>query len=130
MTIGLTVIYVGMLYFGALIAPGVGYPGRLISQIPLNLLDWAHAPGYGLLAWLLIQGLRNRQWPITLATATGAAASLIFGLWTEIWQASVPGRTPSTDDLMIDAMGIGVAAMWALLGQKPWRTSSPQFESS
>ncbi len=115
MSIGLTAIYAGMLYAGAMIAPGAGLSGRLLCQIPLNLLDWAHAPGYGILAWLLIQGLRQRAWPFFYAVPTGAAAALIFGLWTEVWQAAVPGRTPSTDDLTIDAMGIGAAALLSLL---------------
>lgn len=98
--------YMGILSLGALIVPGVGLPGRLMVRVPSAALDWAHAPAYGVLTWLFVQGLRRRSWPIFFAIPVGTGASLVFGLWTEVWQGSVPGRFSSVDDLAIDTVGI------------------------
>jgi len=111
MLTGLVLGYMGLLYFGAIIAPGVGVSGRLMVQMSPVLLDWTHAPGYGLLAWLLTRGLQRRDWPFMYALGAGSAAAFVFGMWTEILQGSVPGRYPSTGDVTIDAVGIIVAAM-------------------
>lgn len=117
MELGLALGYMSLLYFGAMIAPGVGMSGLLMVQMPATLLDWAHAPGYGLLALLLTRGLQRRNWPSTYALAVAAAASFVFGMWTEVFQGSVPGRQPSIDDLMIDGMGIGLAVVVMVLSR-------------
>ncbi len=39
--IGILLGYMGLLYFGAIIAPGVGLSGHLLVQLPAWLLDWA-----------------------------------------------------------------------------------------
>lgn len=83
-------------------------------QLPVRLLDWAHALGYGLLTVLLTRGLQRRAWPVAYALPVAAAAAFVFGLWTEVFQGSVPGRQPSVDDLVVDAVGIGLAAMMML----------------
>ncbi|HEY6084229.1 MAG TPA: VanZ family protein [Nitrospira sp.] len=111
MLIGLVLGYMGLLYFGAMIAPGVGVSGRLMVQMSPVFLDWTHAPGYGVLAWLLTRGLQRRDWPFVYALSAGCAAAFVFGMWTEIFQGSVPGRYPSTSDLTIDAVGVTVAAI-------------------
>ncbi|MBA5866923.1 MAG: hypothetical protein GDA67_09560 [Nitrospira sp. CR1.3] len=110
MGFGFALCYMGLLYFGAMIAPGVGLSGHLMVQMPSTLLEWSHAPGYGLLAWLLTCGLRRRSWPFAYALPVASAAALVFGLWTEIFQGTVPGRNTSTDDLVTDAIGIGLVA--------------------
>lgn len=106
--------YMGLLYFGAMITPGVGLSGHLMVQLPVRLLDWAHAFGYGFLAVLLTRGLQRRAWPLAYALPVAAAAAFVFGLWTEVFQGSVPGRHSSVDDLVMDAVGIGLAAMLML----------------
>lgn len=111
LSFGMLFGYLGMLYVGALVVPGVGFTGRLMIQVPSTLLDWAHAPAYGVLAWLVVQGLRRRNWPSLFAIPAGSGASLVFGLWTEVWQGSVPGRFSSMDDLAIDTVGILCAAL-------------------
>jgi len=110
MGFGLALCYMGLLYFGAMIAPGVGLSGYLMVQMPSTLLEWSHAPGYGLLAWVLTCGLQRRNWPFASALPVASAAALVFGLWTEIFQGTVPGRNASTDDLVTDAIGIGLVA--------------------
>jgi hypothetical protein len=100
----------GLLYFGAVIVPGIGLFGHLLVQVPGNILDWAHAPGYGILAVLLARGLLRRAWPLACALPVAAAAAFVFGLWTEVFQGSVEGRESSVDDLVVDAIGIGLAA--------------------
>lgn len=115
MGLGVIVLgYIGLLYFGAVIVPGVGLAGHLMVQVPGNLLDLAHAPGYGILAVLIALGLQRRAWPPAYALPVAAAAALVFGLWTEVFQGSVQGRGASADDLVTDAIGIGVASILML----------------
>ncbi|MEI8015496.1 MAG: VanZ family protein [Nitrospira sp.] len=114
MALGIVLGYMGLLYFGAVIVPGSGLSGQLLAQVPGNFLDWAHAPGYGILALLLVRGLERRAWPLAYALPVAAAAALVFGLWTEVFQGSIPGRESNVDDLVIDAIGIGIAATMML----------------
>lgn len=106
--------YIGLLYFGATIVPGVGLSGHLMVLVPVSLLEWAHAPGYGILAVLLTLGLQRRAWPLAYALPVAAAAALVFGLWTEVFQGSVQGRGASVNDLVTDAVGIGIATILML----------------
>ena len=116
MGFGIAVVgYIGLLYFGATIVPGVGLSGYLIGLVPWILFDWAHAPGYGILALLLTRGLQRRAWPLAYALPVAAAAAFVFGLWTEVFQGSVQGRQTTADDLVTDAIGIGLAAMILML---------------
>ncbi len=115
MGFGIAVLsYIGLLYFGAIIVPGVGLSGYLIGLVPWTLFDWAHAPGYGILALLLTRGLQRRAWPLAYALPVASAAAFVFGLWTEVFQGSVQGRQTTGDDLVTDAIGIGLAAMMIL----------------
>ena len=115
MGFGIVVLgYIGVLYFGAIIVPGVGLSGYLIGLVPWSLLDWADAPGYGILALLLTRGLQRRAWPLAYALPVAAAGALVCGLWTEVFQGSVQGRGASVDDLVTDAVGIGVATAMML----------------
>jgi VanZ family protein len=111
LALGIVLGYMGLLYFGAVTVPGVGFSGQLLAQVPGNFLDWAHAPGYGILALLLTRGLERRAWPLAYALPVAAAAALVFGLWTEVFQGSVQGRGASVDDLVMDAIGICLATM-------------------
>jgi hypothetical protein len=115
-TVGLGIIlgYMGLLYFGAIIAPNVGLAGHLLVQVPASLLEGAHAPGYGILAIMLTRGLQSRAWPRAYALPVAAAAAFVFGLWTEVFQGSVQGREVSVDDLVTDAIGIGLAMILML----------------
>ncbi|MBI3807698.1 MAG: VanZ family protein [Nitrospirae bacterium] len=132
MGLGVIVLgYIWLLYFGAIIVPGVGLAGHLMVLVPGSLLEWAHAPGYGILAVLLTLGLQRRAWPLAYALPVAAAAALVFGLWTEVFQGSVQGRGASVDDLVTDAVGIGLAAMMLTLSKtvrnripsRPWLCS-------
>ena len=115
MGFGIAVLgYIGLLYFGAVIVPGVGLSGYLIGLVPWTLFDWAHAPGYGILALLLTRGLQRRAWPLAYALPVAAAAAFVFGLWTEVFQGSVQGRQTTADDLVTDVVGIGIATTMML----------------
>lgn len=117
MGLGVLVLgYIGLLYFGAVIVPGVGLAGHVMVLVPSSLLEWAHAPGYGVLAMLLTIGLQRRAWPLAYAIPVAAVGALVFGLWTEVFQGSVQGRGPSIDDLVTDAIGIGLAAAMMFSG--------------
>ena len=108
---GLVLACMSLLCFGAVIAPGVGVSGYVMLQTPSVVLEWAHAPGYGLLAWLLIRCLQRRGWPLAYAVAVGCTAAMVFGLWTEVLQGMVPGRQTDAGDLMIDAIGIVISGI-------------------
>ena len=128
MGLGVLVLgYIGLLYFGAVIVPGVGLAGHVMVLVPSSLLEWAHAPGYGVLAVLLTIGLQRRAWPLAYAISVAAAGALVFGLWTEVFQGSVQGRGPSVDDLVTDAIGIGVAATMMLSATIRNRIASPYY---
>jgi hypothetical protein len=125
---GIVVVgYIGLLYFGAIIVPGVGLWGHLIGLVPGNLFDWAHAPGYGILALLLTRGLQRRARPLAYALPVAAAAAFVFGLWTEVFQGSIQGRESNVNELVVDAIGISLAAIMMLsvtvrnrIVSKPW----------
>ena len=114
MGLGIVLGYMSLLYFGAVIVPGVGFSGQLLLHVPGNFVDWAHAPGYGILAVFLARGLQRRAWPLAYALPVAAAAALVFGLWTEVFQGSVQGRESNADDLVVDAIGIGLAVIMML----------------
>jgi hypothetical protein len=122
--------YIGLLYFGAIIVPGVGLSGYLIGLVPWTLFDWAHAPGYGILALLLTRGLQRRAWPLAYALPVAAAAAFVFGLWTEVFQGSIQGRQTTADDLVTDAIGIGIAmTMMLAVTVRNRIVSSPGLDS-
>jgi hypothetical protein len=125
--LGIILGYMGLLYFGAIIAPNVGLAGHLMVQVPSSLLEWAHAPGYGILAIMLTRGLQRRAWPWTYALPVAAAAAFVFGLWTEVFQGSVQGREASVDDLVTDALGIGLAMILMLSETVRSRTAAIYF---
>lgn len=115
MGFGIVVLgYIGLLYFGAIIVPGDGVVGKLMSLVPSGLWDWVHAPAYGILAVLLILLLKRRGWPSSYAFPVAAAAALVFGLWTEVLQGSIHGRQSSVEDLVVDGIGIGIATLLML----------------
>jgi hypothetical protein len=124
LALGIALGYMGLLYFGAIIVPGIGLSGQLLLHVPGNFLDWAHAPGYGILALLLTCGLQRRAWPLAYALPVASAAALVFGLWTEVFQGSVQGRESNVDDLVVDAIGISLAAIMMLSATVPNRIIS------
>jgi hypothetical protein len=76
------------------------------------LLDLAHAPCFGLLAWIAWIGIRHRwhRWPCgpALLTWTGV---ILFGAAIEFAQG-LTGRTPSWQDLLANGLGSGAALIW------------------
>lgn len=95
-------------------SPGVGGLGWLLLSFPEPLLDYLHVPAYGLLAWLGVTGLLRRGWSLFPALTVASLSTLVFGLWTETLQVSVPGRGLELQDVILDGMGIVAADMVAL----------------
>lgn len=112
--LGYMVLLVGL----AVASPGIGITGTIISFVPNDWRDWAHAPAYGLLAWLIMQGFRLRSWPVHYAMISGILLTVVFGLWTEVAQGSTPGREASLHDVMKDAVGAMTAAILMLWRHK------------
>jgi hypothetical protein len=105
------IAYMGILSILAITSPGHGLLGSVLLILPTHVLDWLHAPAYGLLAWLGIIGFQRRGWPHPLAFAAGASFAMIFGVWTETLQLSVPGRGLEIKDVLTDGLGIAMAGM-------------------
>ena len=124
---GSILTYMVVLSVLATASPGVGTLGWLLLLFPGQLLDCLHAPAYGFLACLSITGLYRRHWPLPYALAAGSLFALLFGLWTETLQGSVPGRGPELKDLVVDGVGIVMAAAFVLWQSKyrgaTWITS-------
>jgi hypothetical protein len=120
--IGVVLGYMGLLVFGAVISPGVGFFGHIVAMLPQIITEWSHAPAYGLLTWLLSSTLQRRGWPLFSAVSVAVAGAFVFGIWTEIFQASVPGRTTDVYDLLVNGVGIGAAAMFILWRANPTLT--------
>ena len=108
------IAYIGILSILAIASPGHGLFGSILLILPTYVLDWLHAPAYGLLAWLGIIGLQRRGWPRLLAIAAGASFAFIFGVWTETLQLSVPGRGLEIKDMLTDGLGIAMASLMVL----------------
>ncbi|WHZ14580.1 MAG: hypothetical protein OJF52_001419 [Nitrospira sp.] len=126
----------------AVASPGIGFTGSLIFLVPESWRDWSHVPAYGLLTWLVMQGFRLRDLPITLAVVytpiallvmqgfrlrdlpvpyamfAGILWTVMFGLWTEVAQGSAPGRETSWHDVLNDTVGGLMVAMLMLWQQK------------
>jgi VanZ family protein len=119
MSLGSVLLYMGLLGFGAVISPGVGFFGRLLAMFPQPVTELSHAPAYGLLTWLLMSGLRGYGRPRRYALSVAMATASIFGILMEILQGFVPGRVVDSGDVLLNAVGIGMAALLIL-----WRDMS------
>lgn len=114
---GLVILSYMLLLVGlAVAAPGIGWGGSLIELVPGTWRDGAHAPAYGVFAWLVMWGLLRRGWPVIHATCIGILTTGVFGLWTEVAQGTAPGREASLDDVWNDLLG-GMIAAALMLGQ-------------
>ena len=110
-------IYMVLLAFGAMATPGVGIGGSLLAVLPQAVTEYSHAPAYALLTWLLVSGLRSRGWSKQMALRLGVMGAMMFGVWMEIMQGFVPGRTVDLQDVAFNAIGIGLAAL--MIGAAP-----------
>lgn len=106
--------YMVVLSVLATASPGIGILGWILLLLPGQLLDCLHAPAYGFLAWLSMTSLYRRRWPFLYALVAGSLFALLFGLWTETLQGSVPGRGSELKDLVVDGVGIVMAAAFVL----------------
>jgi hypothetical protein len=114
MSFTLVLFYIGLLGFGAMISPGIGFSGQMIVMVPPVVAEFSHAPAYGLLTWLLTSGLRGRGWPRGYACLVAAAGAMVFGIWMEVFQGFVPGRVVDIGDVMVNGVGIGMAVLLIL----------------
>ena len=104
-------MYMVLLAFGAMATPGVGIAGSMLAVFPQHVTEYSHAPAYALLTWLLASGLRNRGLSKQMALWLAIMGAMVFGVWMEILQGFVPGRTVDIHDVASNAIGIGLAAL-------------------
>jgi hypothetical protein len=97
------------LFAALLLAPGVG-----AGADPWRgaLLDLCHLPGFAL-ATLCLAALLPGRLPMRRRALLAFGGALAFGAATEIGQGWL-GRHPSLGDLLLDALGAGIAALWLL----------------
>lgn len=108
----------------AVIFWGSASPRETMASIP-GFQSWvaaAHVAAYAILALVMLSsalGTRTRWWPagMLLCTTVFSLATLYGGL-LELYQAGVPGRVPSWQDGLFNAVGaiVGVAAGYGGLG--------------
>jgi VanZ family protein len=108
MGLALILLYMVLLGFGTIVSPGVGFFGGIIAMFPQWVTESSHAPAYGILTWLLASGFHRRGWPRPYALFAAGASAMVFGLWMEIIQGSVPGRVVSLEDVIANGAGIGM----------------------
>jgi len=125
MGLALVLSYMVLLGFGTMISPGVGFFGGIITMLPQWVTESSHVPAYGILTWLLASGFHRRGWPHAYALFAAGASAMVFGLWMEIVQGSVPGRVVSLEDVIANGMGIGIVVVLILWKQMPVQSSTP-----
>lgn len=110
---GLTAILtcMGILGFGAMLTPGVGFFGGLIILLPQWVTELSHVPAYGLLTWLLAVVLQQRGWSHSSAVLVAVAGATCFGITMELCQTFVPGRVVSFSDVMLNSIGVATASI-------------------
>ena len=122
--------YIILLVLLATASPGVGGFGWLLLSFPEQFLDYLHVPAYGLLAWLGITGLSRRGWSLFPALAVASLSTLVFGLWTETLQVSVPGRGLELQDVILDGIGIVAADIVAFRRSARLRLARGRYSRS
>lgn len=84
-----------------------------------GLLDFlvkkgGHALGYGLLALAYVRGLKGERSEIHPRQLFIAwVLAILYSVTDEFHQSFVPGRNPAVTDVMIDAVGAGLALILA-----------------
>ena len=122
MEFALVLSYMVLLGFGTIISPGVGFFGGIVTMLPQWLTESSHVPAYGFLTWLLSTGLHRRGWPLCYALFVAGTGAMVFGLWMEIVQESVPGRVVSLEDVIANGAGITmviVLILWYKMLMQP-----------
>ena len=119
MGVGSVLIYMGVLWFGAMISPGVGIVGGLLAMFPQSVTEMSHLPAYGLLTWLLSGVLQGYGWPQGSALCVAIVTALVFGVGMEFLQGFVPGRVVDSGDVLMNGVGIGMAALLILWRSMP-----------
>jgi VanZ family protein len=114
MGFALLLSYMVLLGFGTMVSPGVGFFGGIITMLPQCVTESSHVPAYGILTWLLSTGLHRLGWPLSYALFVAGTGAMVFGLWMEIVQGSVPGRVVSLEDAIANGVGIGMAVVLML----------------
>lgn len=79
----------------------------------LMLRKAAHVVEFGVLCLLIVRALYNSGLGLGYNTAIlcAAAVSFLYAVSDELHQAFVPGRGASTLDVVVDAIGIALAAL-------------------
>lgn len=119
MGVGSVLISGGTLGFGAMISPGVGIFGGLIAMLPQWVTEMSHVPAYGLLTWLMSGVLQGYGWPQRPALFVAITTALGFGICMEFVQGFVPGRIVDSGDVVMNGIGIGMAALLILWRDMP-----------
>ena len=123
MGLAMVLFYMVLLGFGTMISPGVGFFGVIVTMLPQWLTESSHVPAYGILTWLMSAGLHRRGWPLSYALFVAGTGAMVFGLWMEIVQESVPGRVVSLEDVIANGVGITMVIVLILWYKMPMQPS-------
>ena len=87
-----------------------------LDALHATIRKGAHVFEYLVLGVLLVRALRHEGLRGTALAATAVLIGVAYAALDETHQAFVPGRTPSTGDVAVDAMGlvagVGLAIAW------------------
>ena len=84
--------------------PG-GENGHVMDLVSPTFANMVHIPAYGLLALLWIFTLRDHGVTELRSTSVAFLVALAYGAITEFHQVWIPGRFPSTLDVMLNVAG-------------------------
>jgi VanZ family protein len=93
-------------------------PGRYFPEEPFDLFDkFVHASLFGVLNYLLYRGFKFQEKSFFVKNFSIAIAffiCVIYGIFDELHQELVPGRTPDATDAMADIIGAGLTSLYLL----------------
>jgi hypothetical protein len=92
------VLYAGLLFFMS---------SRPLAAFAGSNVSWLHIPAYMVLGFLLCVALDEPR--------LGFATSVFIGIAEELYQGTVPGRTMSLLDVLLDSLGALLGVLLGLL---------------
>ncbi len=114
------VLYMGFIHYLSSI-PGdptieADLPRLLLQWLNSSVQDLLHVPLYAVLAWLWCRALGEMRLGKAVSVSIAVGITLLYAGFDEWYQGSIPGRTASLTDWILDAVGVA-AGSWLYVRQ-------------